>query len=178
MIGHAYVAVGALDDVAAAAAGDKCRIAAPVDEKNRLMPAFQAALHSLHQRAAENGMIPHLQLLPHVHEVHLGHRAIVHARRQFQQRQIAPLRERKGTHARRRAREQQRPPFVFAAHACNLSRVVTRRIVGDVALFMLLVHDHDAQVFKRREDRGSGADDDARVALANAPPLVEPLPRR
>ena len=40
---------------------------------------------------------------------------------------------------------------------------------------MLLVDDDEPQILHRREHRAAGADDDGRIAQADAPPLVEPF---
>ena len=109
--------------------------------------------------------------------MYLRHRAIVHAARHGEQRQVAPARERKGAHARRGAGQQQCSPLPLAAHARQLARVVARRVVRDVAALVLLVDDDEAHVLQRRKDRRARADDHAHLAPADAPPLVVTLAR-
>ena len=64
------------------------------------------------------------------------------------------------------------------AHHRDVASVVPRALVLLVGPVVLLVDDDEPQVRNRREHRGAGADDDPRVALPHAPPLVVPLPRR
>ena len=177
VVRHGDVALGAGDGVAAAAAGDERRVAAPVDEQNRLLARVQAALQAVQQRAGEDRAVALGQLLAHINDVHLRHRPVIDAARHGDQRQVAPARERKGAHARRGAGQQQRGPLPLAAHARQLARVVARRVVRDVAALVLLVDDDEAHVFQRRKDRRARADDHAHFAPADAPPLVIALSR-
>ena len=74
---------------------------------------------------------------------------------------------------RRRGRTQQRDG-AFQARAIHgrVAAVVTRSFLLLVAGFLLFVHDDEAEIFERREDRGARADHHARFAVAHAPPFA------
>ena len=111
--------------------------------------------------------------LAHVEHLDRRHRPAVDPARQLDPRQLQPrLRPR-----RRRARRQGRAAFVGAAAGDGAGVVagVALLLVGGVVLLV----DHDqAEVADRREDGGARSDADARLAAAQAPPLVVALARR
>ena len=67
--------------------------------------------------------------------------------------------------------------FRDAVHR-DIPRVIARRTLGLVAVLLLLVHNHQPELLKRREHRAAGADDDLRESLFDALVFIEPLPER
>ena len=77
---------------------------------------------------------------------------------------------------RRGRRSQQRDgAFEPGPHDGRIAAVVTRRLVLLVRPVVLFIDHDQPDVFKRREDGGSRADDNADLALPNAVPLIVPL---
>jgi hypothetical protein len=73
-------AVLALQLFAAGAADHGKRVAAPVEQDQRLLAAIQSLAGLLHQRARKKLLLPRLlKLAPHVDQLHLGQRAVHHA---------------------------------------------------------------------------------------------------
>ena len=81
------------------------------------------------------------------------------------------------TDGRRRA-EHDRAALEPRPHHRHVAPVVAGALVLLVGAVVLLVHDHEAEAGNGREDRGARAHHDARLALANAPPLVVALAGR
>ena len=165
------VAVGAAPVPPARTAGKPGREAAPVDHHDRL----RAGVPHLAQRLP-GGRVQGARArvgLAHVEHLDRRHAAPVDAARQLDPRQLQP---RLGSR-RRRAGDQRRAAFLGAAAGDGAGVVagVALLLVGGIVLLV----DHDqAEVADRREDGGAGADADARLAAAQAPPLVVALAGR
>ncbi len=63
----------------------------------------------------------------------------------------------------------------LGAHHGDVARVVARRFFLLVALVVLLVDENQAQVGRGSKDGRARADDDGRIAAADAPPLLAAL---
>ena len=63
----------------------------------------------------------------------------------------------------------------LGAHHGHVARVVARRLFLLVALVVLLVDENQSQIRRGRKDRRARADDNGRVAAADAPPLLAAL---
>ncbi len=121
-------------------------------------------------------MVAHAQFLPHIHQMHGRQRPVQHPMGHFNQGIIPAPGHGVGNDAGRGAGQQHRRPFPLPTGRGDFPGVVLGKAVRKIGLLMLLVHDDHAQLFHRREHRGPCPDHDAGVALANAPPFVEPLP--
>jgi hypothetical protein len=80
-----------------------------------------------------------------------------------------------GFERRRCGAEQCRRIFHFCPHDGDVAAVVTRRVFLFVTVLLLLIHNDEADIFKRREDRRTSPDDDAHFAIADAPPFAGTL---
>ena len=116
-----------------------------------------------------------LVLAAHVDQLDLGQRAIHHAVAQFDPRVFAALgivpafeRRRSRAHDHHRAGQ-------LGAHHGHVARVVARRFLLLVALVVLLVDQNQPQVGRGGKDSRARADDDGRVAAADATPLLAAL---
>ena len=116
-----------------------------------------------------------LELAAHVDQLDLGQRAVHHAVAQFDARVLAALgvlpafkRGRGRAHHHHRAGQ-------LGAHHGHIARVVARRFLLLVALVVLLVHQNQPQVGRGSKDRRARADDNGRVAAADATPLLAAL---
>ena len=68
--------------------------------------------------------------------------------------------------------QHHRGPGQLGAHHGHVARVVARGFFLFVALVVLLVDEDEAEIRRGRKDGGARADDDGRVAAANAAPLL------
>ena len=180
VIRQRHIALGTFHSLAAGPAGDKCGMAASVDEQYRLMAFLQTLPHGQRQFAGEDGTVAQLQFLAHVHHLHLRQRFAVGAAVHFNQREpVLRLHSRHGTHIRGNGRRgaAQNEHAACAVHALprNLAGIVAGALVGEVAGLMLLVHNDHAQILHWGEHRASRAHDHPRLAPADAPPFVEAL---
>ena len=78
---------------------------------------------------------------------------------------------------RRGAAQQQLSPVHPHPAAGDIQSMIPGRDLALVAPFVLLVDDDETQLLHRREHGAASADDDGRLAQADAPPFIESLPR-
>ena len=157
------VAVRALPHAPAGAAGEEVRPAAAVEQHDGLARVDQRLV-----RARVHGAGGGLE----VDDLHRRHRRAVDAPRQPD----APQRvDRLGP--RRRAAADQHRAVLAGAALGDQPRVVARVALVLVGAVVLLVDDDEPEVGDRREDRAARPDADARLARAQAAPLVVALPR-
>ena len=157
------VAVRALPHAPAGAAGQEVRPAAAVEQDDGLARVDQRLV-----RARVHGAVGGLE----VDDLHRRHRRAVDAARQPDASQrVDRLRP------RRRAAADQHRAVLGGAPLGDQPRVVARVALVLVGAVVLLVDDDEPEVGDRREDRAARADADARLARAQAAPLVVALPR-
>jgi hypothetical protein len=75
----------------------------------------------------------------------------------------------------RGAAEDEPRPLQLGPHPHHLPRVVAGRLSVLVALLVLLVHNDEAEILDRREDRGAGPHCDPPLSAAQQPPGVGAL---
>ncbi len=172
-------AVLAFELFAAGAAHHGKRVAAPVEQNQRLLAALQRRLGLLHQRSRKELVLARLlELAAHVDQLHLGQRPVHHAVAQFDARVLALLRILPAFERRRRRAHHHHRAGQLGAHHGHVARVVARRLFLLVALVVLLVDQNQAQIRRGRKDRRARAHHNRRLAAANAPPLLAALLRR
>ena len=111
--------------------------------------------------------------LAHVDQLDRRHPQAVDPARQLQARQLQP-----GLRARRRGAGDEHGAALLGAAAGDGAGVVAGVALLLVGGVVLLVDDDQAEVADRGEDGGAGADADAGLAAAQAPPLVVALAGR
>ena len=162
--------------MAALFAHQRRRITAPVEKQNRLLAFLQALRDGFLQlRRKDRRAFFFVSGLSHVHHANARHFLVIHALRQFQQREFTLLTVVKTFQRRRGRAEHDDRAFHLPAHHRHIACVVTRRFLLLVSVLMLLVHDDEAKRFHRRKDRRTRADDDARAALPDLVPFIMPL---
>ena len=178
MVRHRHAAPRALRHVAALAAQQHPRAAAPVEKQNALLAAFDIFFKLCAQRMTDRGLVPLPQLVLHVGDQHLGKRQIVE-----------PLMKGKDLIAsvfgsvcrfnRRRGRaEQQQRVVLRTAELRDVARVVARRIFGLITRLLLFIQNDEPEVLQRCEHRAARAQHDAHLTAADALPLVVALGER
>ncbi len=151
------VAIRALQAEAAGAAERERRIAAAVEEQQRLLFALERGLHRLRQprrdeAAARRALAPHVDRLDH-----------------RQMRAAEPLRQMKALVAaaprvdfrfdRRRCRSQHHRDFRHAAaHHRHVAGVIMRAVLLLVGGVVLFIHDDQAEIGVRQKQRRARAD--------------------
>ena len=129
------------------AADHRRRIAAPVQQNQRLLSAVQRRLGLLDQRARKQVLVPGLpEFPPHIHQLHLGQRPVHHPHADRDPR-VLPLCRVLPALQRRRGRPQHHHRIgQLGAHHSHVARVVARRLFLLVALIVFLIHQDQAQV--------------------------------
>jgi hypothetical protein len=169
-------AVLAFEFFAAGAAHDGEGVAAAVEQNQRLFAALERRLGLLDERPREE-IVPAglLELAAHVDELDLGQRAVHHAVAQLDARVLAALRILPAFERGRSRAHHHHGAGQLGAHHGHVARVVARRFFLLVALVVLLVDEDQSEIRRGREDCRARADDDRRVAAADAPPLLAAL---
>ncbi len=169
-------AVLALQLFAAGAADHGKRVAAPVEQNQRLLAALQRRFGLLNQRARKELLLARLlELAPHVDQLHLGQRPVHHAVAHLDARVLAAHGILPALQRRRRRAQHHHRARQLGAHHGHVARVVARRLLLLVALVVLLVHQNQAQIRRGRKDRRARAHHDRRIAAPDAPPLLAAL---
>ena len=175
VIGHGDIAVFTADRLTAVPAGNKGRMAAAIDKQNRLLSAFNTAGQSVQHRAGKDRLISAAEFFSHINDVHPGKRATFYALRHFKKGIISTIAHRKGQHAGGCAGQKQHTSGGFAALAPDVSCIILRISVREIAVFVLFIDDDESNVFKWGKDRRAGTDDNMDLAPADFPPFVKPL---
>ena len=149
---------------------------------------FGPQVHDLHRRQVQVAELlvarprlpkPHLGRLDSVSRPLLLHFRPVshHPLGQAQQGELAPQRPVVSAQVGRGAPQNDRCPLQPGPLQGHLPGMVARCALLLVGCFVLLVHDDAAQAGQWRKEGRSRADDHIRLAGANAPPGIVPLPR-
>ena len=173
VIGERDAAILALHERAATAAEQRPRIAAAIDEHHGLRALFEAQGDGRAQRLGNGrGAMLAAKFLAQIHDANFRERAVFHARRELEQLIFSGAGVVVGFKRRRGRAEQRDRAFEARAVDGGVAPVVARRFFLLVAGFLLFVDDDEAEIFERRENRGARAHNDARLAVANAPPFA------
>ena len=172
-------AVLALEFFSAGAAHDGKGVAAPVEQNQRLLAALERRLGLLDERSRKELVLARLlEFAAHVDELDLGQRTVHHAVAQLDARVLAALRILPAFKRGRGRAHDHDCAGQLGAHDGHVARVVARRLFLLVALVVLLVDENQSQIWRGRKDCRARANDDGRIAAANATPLLAALFRR
>ena len=115
------------------------------------------------------------KFLAQVYDANVGERTIGDARFQLEQLVLAVARVVVALEGRSGGAEHHDGVFEMRAVDGCVATVIPRRFFLLVAGLVLLIHDDQAEVFERRENRGARADHYARFPAADAPPFARAL---
>ena len=171
------VAAGTVLDVAACGTGKRSRVAAPVEEDDHLLGAFEAFADGREKLFGENlGASGAGILLSHIDDVDKRHlRTFAGALREAAERVFALAGVVPRFERGRGGAKDDGAALDVGAHDGEIAGVVARRLLLLVARLVLLIDHDQAKALHRREYGRARPDDDARLALADALPLVETL---
>ena len=176
VVGERDAAIFAQNRSAAAPAQRKPGIAAPVDQHQRLRSGRQARGQLAAQPLGNlSGAVRLAKILAQVHDLDARHGAILDARVEAQQLVFSGARVMEAFERGRRRCQQRHRAFPLRANHRDVAAVVARRFLLLVAGLLLFVHDDQADIFERREDRRARAHHHARFAIAHAPPFPRAL---
>ena len=169
-------AIGALEAEPAIAAQRQRRIAAAVEEQQRLFAAFQPFRDRRDQRFGEPGAAARL-LLRQIDGGDGGHLRSAEAARELDAGVGAVLGHGETLERGRRARQHHRYPLEMPAHHRDVARVVAHPVVLLEADLMRLVDHHQPEPGIGQEQRRARADHHLRAALGDGAPGAPPLGR-
>ena len=153
MVDERHAAVGTMDDLAARAAHDECRVTAPVQHDDELLVRRDGLADQIFERPRDDVAIAHAELLPHVDARDLWERDVADTMAHAQKCQFACLCSMIRFKRRRRAAEQQHGMMQMRELFSHDARMVARRFVLLVAHVLFLVEDDEADIIGRREKR-------------------------
>ncbi len=162
-------AIGALEPVPALAAQSQRRIAPAVEEQQRLLAPFQPLLHRLDQRGGEPAAARRA-FLAQIEDADIGQDRAAETGGQVDLFVNARLGHLQAFQRGGRAGEDGGDLLEPGAHHRDVARVVAHPVVLLEADLMRLVHDDQAKVAERQEQRGPCAHHDARAAFRHLPP--------
>ena len=166
------VAAPAVRDPAAGMAQQPGRVAAPVDEQERLLRAGLHLLDRFDEHVAQAVVEgPRAQ----VDDVDARRRGAAGAARQYEVVVSAAPDVVDRLQRRGRAAEDDRRSGVPGAHHREVARGVAEPVLLLEGEIVFLVDDEEPRPRQRREDRGAGADEHIRGAVARMRPRREPL---
>ena len=176
VVRHGNGAVLALQGLSAGAAQYHRRIAAAVEQHHHLFFALEPVCDFAGKFARDNLLVAGLlELQPHVDDLDLRQRALLHAIRQLHQRififpgvEIRFQRRCGGTQDHNGIRH-------FRAHHRDIARVITRSLFLLVGRIVLFIDDDQRKIGNRREHGGTRTYDHARFAALDAVPLLRAL---
>ncbi len=163
VIDQPCIAIGAGEAKSAGAAQGERRIAAAVEEQQRLLPAFQRDLDRPGQSRRDEAAARRA-LAGEIDRLDAGHVLAAEPLRQLQA-AIAPApRIHLGLDRRRRRRQHHRKPGDVAAHHRHVAGVIVHAVFLLVDRVMFFIDDDQAEIGVGQEQRRAGADDDADLA--------------
>ena len=157
-------------------AEDRRRVAAAVDEQDRLLAFLEPLLHRADESAREQRQRALLHRLDaQIDHVDVRELTRIDALLQLDETVFSRLRIEKTFERRRRRPEQADGLREFGAHHRDVAPVVARRLILLVSRLVLLIDDDEPEVLHGRENRRARADDDFGLAGRDCQPAVEPL---
>ena len=162
-------AVRALEAMAAGAAKGQRRVAAPVEEQQRLFAGGKARRDRLDQPRRQPAAARRA-FAAKVDRGKVGHRPLAETRWQLQPVVAAALGVDARLQRRRRRGEHHRRAFQPAAHHRHVARVVDDAVLLLVGALVLFVDDDQAEIGEGQEQSRARADDDARFAARHGAP--------
>ena len=139
VIDERQAAVGALNDLAAGAAHDECRVAAPVQHDDDLLVSGECLADERLERPRDDVAVPQAELLTHVDTGDFRQRDGTDAVRHGEQRELARARAVVRLEGGCRAAEDEHRPLEAREGLGDDARVVARRLVLLVAHVLLLI---------------------------------------
>jgi hypothetical protein len=169
-------AVLAFERLAAGAAQHHRRISPAIEQNHDLLFAVEALFDLRGEFARDDLLVAgFLEFLPHVDDLDLGQRTLLHAVGQLDQRVFIFLRvEIRFQRGRRRTQDHDCIRHLGAHHG-NVAGVVARRLLLLVGGIVFFVDDDQREIGNRGEDRGTRAHDHASLAALDAMPLLRAL---
>ncbi len=172
-------AVLAFQLFAACTADYRERVAAAIEQNQRLLVAFERGFDLLDQRARKKLLLARLlELAPHVDQLHLRQRPVHDAVLDFDARVLAAHRILPTLQRRRRRPQHHHRPRQLGPHHGHIARVVARRLLLLVTLVVLFIDENQSQIRRRRKNRRPRPHHNPRLAPLDPPPLLAALFRR
>lgn len=176
VVGERDGAVLALQLLPAGAADDSERVAATVEQNERLFSSIEGPASLINKRAGEELVLTCLlKLAAHVDEFDFGQGAILDAIVHFDACVFALCRILPAFERRRCRAEHHDGVGKLGAHDGNIASVVARSFFLLVALVVLFVDEDEAEIGHWCEDGGARTDDDGRITAMDATPLLGAL---
>ena len=172
VIRQRYAAARAAVGITAADAADELVRTAPVNKQNALLSPVDIPLQFFAERLADIARIAAAKLTLHVDNTNLRQRHVVIAFWKCKEGISACFRIIAAGNIRRCRAEQQQAARTGTEIFCHIARVVTRRILGFIALLLLLVDNQQPKIVNRRKHRAARADHELCTSASDALPLV------
>ena len=175
VIGQGYGAVGALQCLAALAAGDEAVVAPSVQKDDGLLLIRNGFGQSVPQNVAEGRKRTAARLTPHIGDDHVGKGSAAIPLLHLDQRIFTAFRFIITVYGWGSRCQQHQSIVAGTAEACHVVGQILGIGIGFVSVLLLLVDDDQSYAWKRRKDGGTGADHHVGQAVADPSPGIVPL---
>ena len=167
VIHQRHGALGAFHGLPAGTAHDKGGKAPPVQHEDNLLMLCQRIGNQILQRQGNHAAPPHPQLLPHIRTGHLGQAAAADALRHGKKPIVTPHRMIVGLQRWGSTAQEQYSAVQLRQLLCHHPGMIPGRLILLVGIVLLLIHDDQPHILKRRKQGGTGPDDNACLAGAH-----------
>ena len=151
------------------------RIRPPVDKEYRLFAGGKRGRKLRVQHGPQDGRFAFLEEVSQVGERYLGELRSDCAALQFDQLKIPGEGPMIGFEGRSGRTEDQRSACASGSEFCEIADMISRRAFLLIAAFVLFVHDDEAKIGERREDRAARADNERGRAFPRSTPVAQPF---
>ena len=177
MIDQPGIADGAGEAMTAGTAQGQRRIAAAIEEQQRLLAPFDGVTDMLGENG-RNEAAARRRLAAQIDRLDLRHVLAAEARRQHDALIAALARIDLGLDRRRRGGQHDRNFGDMRAHHRHVAGVIMRAVILLVGLVVLLIDDNETEIGVRQKQRRARADHDRRFARRNRRPVARAGARR
>ena len=175
VIGQVDRAAGTHGHIAAVHTGHHTAGAAPVEKEDGLPSRREILPQRQQQRLTDGRGVALLQFLLHVDDLHRRQGLAVIAAAQLVEGIDAGLCSVHRLHAGRGGPQKHQRLGLGAAIDSHLPGMIAGGVFGFIGVLLLLIHNEQAKILRRRKDRRAGAENDRRLPGADALPGVVAL---
>ena len=170
--------MGTFYHITAGAAGNKSRIASPVQKQHRLFFPLQTSAHPFRQHSAQDRAVSFFQFFPHIHDTYIRKPGTSISAFQDKQGKFPGSASIVGIHRRGRGAEHHMRLLQARPLDCSLPCMVAGCHLTFIGTFVFFIDNDQSKIGKRGKQCGTGPQHDAHLTLGSQLHLLITLRRR